>query len=146
MAGGLTDYAEQNLAELIFTGATGDTGGDAYPTTWYVELTSTNPTDNTAGTALSGSGYSGRLAYANSAMTITVSGTPATVTVSNTAILGGDPGWGEATGTWTVEGWELWDASSAGNRWFWCDDPAAVAVPSGVFVEFAPGALSIPIS
>lgn len=131
MAGNATDYLDQLILDHVFNQGT----PAAFPTTFYVELTQTNPTKASAGTKVSGAGYPAtRPSIASTGFSRTGS------TVDNDATT--TSLWGTPTAPWTIEGWEIWDAASGGNRLFWCDDPSLTAA-IGADPEFAAGALDI---
>jgi hypothetical protein len=97
MADNLTDAEENRLLDL------------SIPTTgMYLALTSTAPTDAAAGTELSGNGYT-RQAMATSAA--------ASGSKTNSAQINFGP---VTTSAWaTILGYDIYDASSAGNRrWY----------------------------
>lgn len=91
------------------------------PATIYVGLCNTPPTAAVPGTAPAGGGYVRLLTTFAQVAGITNQ-------FANTATLE----WPEATAPWGVIGWmELFDASAAGNRYFWGPlvDPADGVTP-----------------
>lgn len=124
------------------------------PTSFWVALCSSAPTAASAGTAISGTGYarvevpatltdwcgtqgSGTTSASNGTSGIT----------SNNAVVD----FGTAGSSWgTVTHWELYDASSGGNRWIFgtivdgSGVPIARSISSGDPVSFPIGALQVP--
>jgi hypothetical protein len=95
-----SDYLEDKVLDHVF-------GGNAYtaPTTLYVGLFTSTPTDSTTGTEVSGG------SYARQTAAFTVSGTNPTEAASNAAIE-----FPTATATWgTVTYAGIFDAASSGN-------------------------------
>jgi len=103
MAGSLTNYGEGKVLGHLF-------GGTTYAplATWYVGLFSTAPTDSTAGTELSGSGY------ARASVTNNTTNFPA-VTAGNPVVTGVDVTLFTSSGSHTAAAMGLFDASTAGN-------------------------------
>ena len=106
-----SDYLEDKVLDHVF-------GGNAYtaPTTLYVGLFTSTPTDSTAGTEVSGGSYTRKTAA------FTVSGTSPTEAASSAAIE-----FPTATATWgTVTYAGIFDASSSGNMIAYAEltDPA----------------------
>lgn len=127
MASGRTSWLkEQHLNLLRATNITA-------PATMYVALTTTNPTATTAGTEVSTVGTN----YARQSVSF---GAPASGQVSNSATVT-FPTIG-ATPYGTVEGIEIWDAPTGGNRWYWSDAPA-LSNASGNQIQIAAGALVV---
>ena len=130
MAGSVPDSIETSLLNLLFR----NTAFTATATV-YVALTTTNPTDASAGTEVTTSGT----AYARQSVTF---GAPSGGATSNTNTVT----FPVATANYgTVEGFELYDASTSGTRLAWCDDPS-VAVNSGQQAQFAIGSITISAS
>lgn len=121
-----TDFLEDELLDHAFRNAT-----YTPPATVYVGLTTTTPTDSTGGTEVSGNNYSRTAATfsASSGGAISNSGTVTFPTPSGS--------WG------TVTHFEIWDASSAGNRMAWGALTASQAIASGNTVTFQAGDLDI---
>lgn len=124
------------------------------PTSFWVALCTTAPTASTAGTAVSGTGYARQEVPATltdwcgtqgSGTTDPSSGTSG-VTSNNNIIDFGTAGssWG------TVSHWELYDASSGGNRLFFgtivdgAGAPTPRSISSGDPVSFPVSALQVP--
>jgi hypothetical protein len=129
MAGSKTDQLEARILDHLFKG--GATPALTALSTVYVALTTTVPTDAAAGTEVAGSSYA-RAAVAAAAWTRTAS------SISNNAevafpVVTGSP--------YTVVGWELYDASSSGNRLYWGDTTSTV-MGVGDTPRFAASALT----
>lgn len=146
---GFSNYLRNKLIDLFHRGV-------AYtpPATVYVTLCSTAPSASAAGTELTGTGY-GRVAVsqgttqwaatnADGSTASTSSGTSG-VTSNNAAISFGTAGsaWG------TASYWEVYDASSGGNRLFYGTitdaggSPSPRSIASGDPVSFPISALRI---
>lgn len=110
-----TNWMENKLIDQIFRGQ-----AYSFPATLYIGLFNTNPTDSTAGTEVSGTGY-GRIAVTSNmsnwagtqgAGTTTASTGTTGTTSNNAAITFGTPG---AGGWSTINGVGIFDAVSGGN-------------------------------
>ena len=144
LQGGLTEWGEANTAAWTFPNAgSAPTPVDPNATTYFFELTSTAPTDAAAGTELTGDGYGGGLTVNQSLFTYAQ--TTGVTTITNNAIVGGNPGWGAPTADWAINGFNLYDAA-AGNRWFWGETASEVTAVTGAYVQFATSALVITFS
>lgn len=122
----LTDATEIDILDHLFRNT-------AYtsPTTVYAALTTTTPTDSSAGTEVTGNNY------ARTAITM---GAAASGAISNSSAVT----FPTPSGSWgTVTHFEIWDASTVGNRLAWGALDASKAPGSGDTVEFAIGALQI---
>jgi hypothetical protein len=121
-----TDFLENELLDHAFRNASYTPA-----TTVYVGLTTDTPTDSTGGTEVSTNNY-GRTAVTFSA-------------ASNGAITNsGTVTFPVPSGSWgTVTHFELWDASSAGNRLAWAALSASRTPGSGDTVQFAAGDLDV---
>ena len=127
MAGSASDYLESALLEHVLRHVSYTS-----PTTVYVGLFTTNPTDSGPGTEVSTSGT----AYARQAVTF---GAASSGACSNSIAVT----FPVATANYgTVEGFGIFDASTSGNMLLWCDSPS-VAVNSGQQASFAIGALTV---
>jgi len=130
MAGSFTDYLEDKILKHVFTNT-------AYtsPTTVYVGLFTTAPTDTGGGTEISGSGYTRKSA----AFTVSGTGTLAT----NSAAIDFDA----ATGSWgTVVAMAIFDASTAGNMLAWADLTTSKTIATGDVLRIPIGDLDITLS
>jgi hypothetical protein len=130
MAGSFTDYLEDKILKHVFTNT-------AYtsPTTVYVGLFTTAPTDTGGGTEISGSGYTRKSA----AFTVSGTGTLAT----NSAAIEFDA----ATGSWgTVVAMAIFDASTAGNMLAWADLTTSKTIATGDVLRIPIGDLDITLS
>jgi hypothetical protein len=130
MAGSFTDYLEDKILKHVFTNV-------AYtsPTTLYVGLFTTAPTDAGGGTELSGSGY----ARKSAAFTVSGTGTLAT----NTSAIDFDA----ATGTWgTIVAIAIFDALTTGNMIAWADLTANKTIATGDILRIPAGDLDVTLS
>jgi hypothetical protein len=116
-----SDYLEDKVLEHVF-------GGTSYtaPSTLYVGLFTSTPTDSTAGTEVSGG------SYARQSVAFTVSGTSPTEAASSAAVE-----FPTATASWgTVTYAGIFDASSSGNMLAYAQltDPAdlSTALPKTI--------------
>ncbi len=129
--GAFTDYLENKMLGHLF--------GTAYtaPTTVYMALSTTTPTDAGGNvTEPSGNSYA-RVAIGNNSTNWNAA-SGGTVT-NKTAIT-----FPEATGSWgTVTHFVLYDAATAGNALIWGALTASKAIGTGDTASFAAGALSI---
>lgn len=144
-AGPFTDFAENKLVDYIFRGQS-----SGLPSTWYVALYTTCPTDSTAGTEVSNANAYARVSVGTNALTnwaATQGGTSAssgtTATTSNLAAINFAT---VITSSWgTVNCWGLVDSGTygGGNLWVY----AAVTVPPtltvGSTASFAIGQLTV---
>lgn len=137
----LSVYLKDKLLSNTFQG-----GSFTPPTTTYVALLSTSPTDD-SGTALvelttsNWTGYT-RTSVADSGWNNAAGGTTSAQSISNTATI--TPA-GTASANLTITGFALYDAATAGNFLGW-GSIASGAVTSGTGVSFAPAALQIEFS
>jgi len=130
MAGSFTDYLEDKILKHVFTNV-------AYtsPTTLYVGLFTTAPTDAGGGTELSGSGY----ARKSAAFTVSGTGTLAT----NSSAIEFDA----ATGTWgTIVAIAIFDALTTGNMIAWADLTASKTIATGDILRIPAGDLDVTLS
>ena len=116
MAGSFTDYLEDKLLKHTFTNT-----AFTSPTTVYLGLFTSAPTDTGGGTELSGN------AYARQAVTFAVSGTSPTLATNSSAIE-----YPTATASWgTLVAVAVFDASTSGNMLAWADLASNRTVGSG---------------
>lgn len=117
-AGALTDYAENKIVDALLRGQ-----ALGAPTTGYVALFTTCPTDSTVGTEVSGGSYArvaitsslANWAGTQSAGSTTASSGSSGTTSNNVAITFQAP-----TANWgTVTCWGIFDAASGGNLWIY---------------------------
>lgn len=102
-----SNFLENQLITAVLDGGT-YTG----PTTLYLSLYSTAPTESSAGTELSGSGYARQTVTFSVDVTTILDQTQATNTANVT--------FGPATADWsTATGWAVTDQSTAGNVLFY---------------------------
>jgi hypothetical protein len=130
MAGSKTDALEQRILDHIFKG--GATPALTALSTVYVALYTVVPSDSAAGTEVSGSAYV-RQAVAAAAWTRTASSIANNAEVAFPAVTGS---------AYTVVGWAIMDASSAGNQLYW-GDCTSTTMNVGDIPRFAPNALTI---
>lgn len=130
MAGSKTDALEARVLDHLFKGAASPALGAL--STVYVALYTVVPSDSTAGTEVSGSAYA-RQAVAAAGWTRTGS------SIANNAEIAFPTVTGSA---YTVVGWAIADASSAGNILFW-GDCTSTTMNVGDVPRFAANALTI---
>lgn len=145
IAGALTDYAENKLADALLRGQT-----LGAPATWHIGVTTDTCSDSSAGTEPSGGSYA-RVAVTagltqwsgtqSAGSTAASSGTGGTVS-NNAAIT--FPASSAAWGNLQAVRW--YDASSAGNSWICINLTSAVNVTgAGLTVSFPAGQLQFQI-
>lgn len=126
MAGSLSDFAELELLDHLF-------GGASYspPATLYFAAFTSNPGDAGGGTEVTGNNYS-RVAVTNNATNFPAAASGAK---SNGTLIS----FAQASGAWgTVTAIGVFDAASAGNLLAWGTLSSSQAVGSG-------GTLQIPV-
>lgn len=122
----MTDSLETSLLNAVLRNTSYTS-----PTTVYVALTSTAPTDSTAGTEITGNGYSRQ--------SVTFSAPSSGICASNVAVSFSASG-----NAWaTVAGTELYDASSGGNRLFWQALNTPVSVLAGETLTIDTGDMTV---
>ena len=132
MAGSKTDAFKARLIDYLFKG--GATPALTALSTVYVALYTAVPSDAAVGTEVAGSAYA-RQAIAAAGWTHTAGSN----TVSNTSEIA----FPAVTGSsYTVVGWAIMDALTAGNQLYWGDCPSTT-MGVGDIPRFAPGALTI---
>jgi len=141
----LTDYAENKIIDALLRGQTLDA-----PTTGYVALFTTCPTDSTTGTEVSGGSYA-RVAVtsslANWAGTQSAGSTTASSGTSGTTSNNNVITFPAPTANWGVANcWGIWDAPSAGNLWIYSALTVSKTINNGdAAPSFAAGAATIQI-
>lgn len=130
MAGSKVDAYEQRLLDHIFKG--GATPALSALSTVYVALFTAVPSDSSGGTEVAGSSYA-RQAVASAAWTRTVSSIANNAEVAFPAVT---------TTPYTVVGWGIFDAVTAGNMLYWGDTASTVMNVSDV-PRFAASAITI---
>lgn len=149
MALGMTNYLRNKIVDWFHRGV-----AFTPPATMYLRLVSTTPTPATAGTELSGSGYSSKAITSSTtawAATNADGSTAATSSGTNgTTSNNGVVDFGTAGSAWgTASHWELWDASTGGNRLLYGEitdgagNPSPRSIASGDPVSFPISALRI---
>jgi hypothetical protein len=105
--------------------------GTAAPTMFTgaakIRLTTTAPTNATAGTELTGTGYTtgGSTIVFNSAASLSATGPTSTISWTN-----------GSGGTWSIVGLEIWDSAGTALRWHfgnWTGQP--ISVPNGAIFQ-----------
>lgn len=130
MAGSKTDALEQRILDHLFKGAATPALGAL--STVYVALYTVVPSDSSAGTEVSGSSYA-RQAVAAAAWTRTASQIANNAEIAFPAVT---------SSAYTVVGWAIADASSAGNILYW-GDCTSTTMNVGDIPRFAPNALTV---
>ena len=128
---GFSDYLEDKVLEHVF-------GGNAYsaPSTLYVALYTSAPSDTGGGTEVSGGGY------VRKTSTFNVTGTNPT-TASNTAAIE----YPTATANYgTVVAVGIFDASSSGNLLAYANLTASKVVSTGDVFRFNTGDLDVTLA
>lgn len=130
---GLVDYAENKILDAFL----GTNRSSVFPATVYIALFQTVPNDaGTGGLEVSGGSYA-RVAAANNS-TVWPNASGGTKTNGTTLTFP------SATASWgTVNGYGIYDASTAGNLLFWATLAATLTIGSGTTPFFSPSALSI---
>ncbi len=145
-AGPFTDYAENKLLDYLFRGQASGT-----PSTWYVALYTTCPTDSTAGTEVTNANSYARVSVGANALTNwastqgnTSASTGTSGTTSNLATIT----FATATGSWgTINCWGLVDSGTygGGNLWIYAAVTTPPTITNGSTASFAIGALTVQI-
>lgn len=130
MAGSKTDALEARILDHLFKG--GATPALTALSTVYVALYTVVPSDSAAGTEVSGSSYA-RQAVAAAAWTRTGSQMANNAEIAFPAVT---------SSAYTVVGWAIADASSAGNILYW-GDCTSTTMNVGDIPRFAPSALTV---
>ena len=126
--GSASDYLEAELLDHMI--------GSAYsaPATWYVALSTADPTDDASGIAEPSGGSYARVSVAANTFS------RATSTIDNDAAIT----WAEATGSWgTLTHWAIYDAASGGNMLFHGSLGSSQAIASGETARLPAGTLDI---
>lgn len=153
----LTDFCENKLIDWFFRAqAIGITGASAAagtgPSHLYVGLFTTNPTDSTSGTEVSGGSY----ARVDVTSSMTATGWAGTQSAGSTSASSGTGGTTSNNGVltfpapsanWgTITGFGLFDASTTGNLLIWGALSVNKTVNNGdPAPSFAAGALTVQI-
>jgi hypothetical protein len=130
MAGSKVDAFEARLLDHIFKG--GATPALTALSTVYVALFTAAPSDSAAGTEVTGSAYA-RQAAASAVWTRTAGSITTNAEVAFPAVT---------TSAYTVVGWAIFDAVTAGNMLYWGDTTSTV-MNVGDVPRFAAGALTV---
>ena len=127
----ISNYLEQALINGTIRGTT-----YTAPSTVYVALYTTDPTDADTGTEVSGG------SYARTAVTFaTASGTSGSV-ASNADVT-----FPQATGSWGTVGWiGIMDASTSGNLLYHTALDASKTIDSGDIFKIASGSLTVTLA
>jgi len=130
MAGSFSDYLEDKVLKHVFTNTS-----YTPPTTLYVALYTTAPTDVGGGTEVSGN------AYVRKSVAFTVSGTSTLAT--NSAAVEFDA----ATAAWgTIVAIGIFDASTSGNFLAFSDLTTSKIIGTGDILRIPVGDLDITLS
>jgi len=130
MAGSKVDALEARVLDHIFKG--GATPALTALSTVYVALFTGVPSDSSAGTEVSGSSYA-RQAVAAAGWTRTGSSISNNAEVAFPAVT---------SSAYTVVGWAIYDASTAGNQLYW-GDCTSTTMNVGDIPRFAASALTV---
>lgn len=123
-----------NFLENALINATLRNTGYTSPTTVYVGLYTSDPTDAGSGTEVSGG------SYARTAVTM---GSPSGGVSTNSAAVE----FPQATGSWGTVGWiGILDASTSGNLLYHTELDTAKTIDSGDIFKIAVGSLSVTLS
>jgi hypothetical protein len=119
------------------------TGKTSYtmPANVYIALTTTVPTDATAGTEVTTGAYAGYTRSTASIATSMAAASSGSSTNSGGAIA--FPACTGGTGA-SVVGWQAYDNTTAGNALFW--GTCSLSVSSGITPSFASSALTVSMS
>lgn len=141
-----TNYLRNLLIDAAFRGQS--SRQVTFPATWYLRLVASTPTAGTPGTEITGTDYAplaltpsaANFAATNGDGTTTTPSSGTSGVTSNNAVISFTA---SAPDVWdTVVGWELWDAASGGNRWFYglivdgSGNPAPRSISIGDPVQF----------
>ena len=130
MAGSKTDALEARILDHLFKG--GATPALTALSTVYVALYTAVPSDSAAGTEVAGSAYA-RQAAASAVWTRTGSSMANNAEIAFPTVT---------TTPYTVVGWAIMDASSAGNQLYW-GDTTSTTMNVGDVPRFAANAITI---
>lgn len=138
MPGSFSNTLETGILNRIFRGTT-----LTIPTTCYVGLYTTAPTDAGGGTEVTTAGGTGYQRVAvdmlGSVFGAATSGDPSTITNSVAAIS-----FAQATASWgTVVAFGIFDAQTAGNLLVWADLTVSKPIASGDTATFPQSTLTI---
>ena len=125
----MSNYLENALINVTLRATT-----YTAPTTVYVALFTTDPTDAGTGTELSGSAYTRKSA---------TFGAPSNGASVTTADITFD----QATGSWGTVGWiGIYDASTAGNLLYHTPLTTSKTIDTGDIFKIASGSLSVTLA
>lgn len=142
----LTNHTRNLLIDAAFRGI--NSRQVTFPATYYLRLCKTVPSASAAGTEITGTGYAplaltpsaANFAATNGDATTTNPSTGTTGTTSNNSVLSFTA---SAAAAWdAISHWELWDAASGGNRWWFgvivdgAGNPSPRTVSTGDPVQF----------
>jgi hypothetical protein len=132
--GSLADYAENKVLDDLFI------SDWTKPTNYYFALYTANPTDSSAGTEVSTGNWTNYARIAKARGSTHFNTAASGITTNKTLI---DFGTATTTGTVTVTGMAIMDASTAGNMIGWAALTTSKGVTNGDPVSFAIAAVSI---
>jgi hypothetical protein len=125
-----SDYLENKILDHVFAGTS-----FTAPSTLYVGLYTTAPTDAGGGTEVSGNGYSRVTCTPSTTFDAAASGATQTITAVTFA---------QATGTWgTVTAFGIFDQVTSGNLLAWGTLTLSKLIQSGDTASFAAGDIDI---
>ena len=143
---GMTNYLRNLIIDAAFRGQA--SRQVTFPATWYLRLCTDAPTAGTPATEITGTGYS-PLAITPSAANFAATNGDGSVVTPSSGTSGVSSNnillefTSAAPAVWDDIGyWELWDAASGGNRWFFgtivngSGVPAPRSVAAGDPVQF----------
>lgn len=146
VAGAFTDFAENRLIDYLFRGQ-----ASGLPSTWYVALYTTCPTDSTAGTEVTNANSYARVSVGANGLTVwaaTQGGTSVSSgTSGTTSNLAAIP-FATATGSWgTINCYGLVDSGTygGGNLWIYSAITTPPTITNGSTASFAIGTLTVQV-
>jgi hypothetical protein len=113
------------------------TGGSAPTPPMFLHLTANAPSAGTAGSVITGSGYTAASIFFNAAS--------AGATTGPTSAQGAIS-WTNGSGTtWTITGAEIWDSAGSPVRWWWglWNSGVPISVPSSAQFQVNTGGISV---
>ena len=113
------------------------TGTNAPVPPMFLHLTSNAPTASTAGSAITGTGYS--------AASILFNASSGGATTGPTSAEGAISWTNNSGGLWTITGAEIWDSAGSPVRWWWglWNSGVAVTVPSSTQFQVNVGGCAV---
>lgn len=133
MASGWTNYAVNKILEVVLRGTS-----FTFPTNFYIGIFTTDPTDSTGGTEFTGYGSRKAIAVGSAAWNALSGGSTASA-IDNQLTASATGGTSGAN----ITSYGLFDASTAGNLWFWANVTTANPIVAGNPVDFPIGNITI---